>query len=202
MCDTFPVIRLNGIITAVINAGTDSVRILPVPRARLEGRQHANVNQRASCSVTGTIPASSDGKITSRNSRPATTAVRPAHDRQRNAGRRFNIRRIGTSSVRRIVILPAFPLAVVPTAVVVDLLFLVIFLSPLAGWCQGYAAAGALIYVGVLTSSLARVNWRGILLNLFGVYYRCDDAFSFSITEGIALGFILLRDEDWYRTSA
>ncbi|HGA8983420.1 TPA: adenine permease AdeP, partial [Salmonella enterica subsp. enterica serovar Saintpaul] len=46
------------------------------------------------------------------------------------------------------------------TAVVVGILFLlVIFLSPLAGMVPPYAAAGALIYVGVLmTSSLARVN--------------------------------------------
>ena len=45
-----------------------------------------------------------------------------------------------------------------------DLLFLlVIFLSPLAGMVPGYAAAGALIYVGVLmTSSLARVNWQDL----------------------------------------
>jgi AGZA family xanthine/uracil permease-like MFS transporter len=44
------------------------------------------------------------------------------------------------------------------TAVVVGILFLlVIFLSPLAGMVPAYAAAGALIYVGVLmTSSLAR----------------------------------------------
>ncbi|BES20258.1 adenine permease AdeP [Escherichia fergusonii] len=50
------------------------------------------------------------------------------------------------------------------TAVVVGLLFLlVIFLSPLAEMVPGYAAAGALIYVGVLmTSSLARVNWQDL----------------------------------------
>lgn len=48
------------------------------------------------------------------------------------------------------------------TAVVVGILFLlVIFLSPLAGMVPPYAAAGALIYVGVLmTSSLARVTGR------------------------------------------
>lgn len=47
------------------------------------------------------------------------------------------------------------------TAIVVGVLFLlVIFLSPLAGMVPPYAAAGALIYVGVLmTSSLARVKW-------------------------------------------
>ncbi|EBQ9641353.1 NCS2 family permease, partial [Salmonella enterica subsp. enterica serovar Muenchen] len=50
------------------------------------------------------------------------------------------------------------------TAVVVGILFLlVIFLSPLAGMVPPYAAAGALIYVGVLmTSSLARVNWQDL----------------------------------------
>ncbi len=58
------------------------------------------------------------------------------------------------------------------TAVVVGLLFLlVIFLSPLAGMVPGYAAAGALIYVGVLITAVMM-------------------PFSFSITEGIALGFI------------
>lgn len=47
------------------------------------------------------------------------------------------------------------------TAVVVGILFLlVIFIYPLAGMVPAYAAAGALIYVGVLmTSSLARVKW-------------------------------------------
>ncbi len=79
------------------------------------------------------------------------------------------------------------------TAVVVGLLFLlVIFLSPLAGIVPGYAAAGALIYVCVLmTSSLARVNWQDlILISVPAFITAVMMPFSFSITVGIALGFI------------
>ena len=74
---------------------------------------------------------------------------------------------------------------------VVGLLFLlVIFLSPLAGMVPGYAAAGALIYVGVLmTSSLARVNWQDLTESV-PAFITPMMPFSFSITEGIALGFI------------
>ncbi|WP_347079859.1 adenine permease AdeP [Escherichia coli] len=76
--------------------------------------------------------------------------------------------------------------------VVVGLLFLlVIFLSPLAGMVPGYAAAGALIYVGVLmTSSLARVNWQDLTESVPAFITAVMMPFSFSITEGIALGFI------------
>ncbi|EEE1931907.1 NCS2 family permease [Salmonella enterica subsp. diarizonae] len=78
------------------------------------------------------------------------------------------------------------------TAVVVSLLFLlVIFLSPLAGMVPGYAAAGALIYVGVLmTSSLARVKWQDLTESVPAFITAVMMPFSFSITEGIALGFI------------
>ena len=78
------------------------------------------------------------------------------------------------------------------TAVVVGLLFLlVIFLSPLAEMVPGYAAAGALIYVGVLmTSSLARVNWQDLTESVPAFITAVMMPFSFSITEGIALGFI------------
>ncbi|EGS7010510.1 NCS2 family permease [Salmonella enterica] len=78
------------------------------------------------------------------------------------------------------------------TAVVVGILFLlVIFLSPLAGMVPPYAAAGALIYVGVLmTSSLARVNWQDLTESVPAFITAVMMAFSFSITEGIALGFI------------
>lgn len=77
------------------------------------------------------------------------------------------------------------------TAVVVGLLFLlVIFLSPLADGAS-YAAAGALIYVGVLmTSSLARVNWQDLTESVPAFITAVMMPFSFSITEGIALGFI------------
>ena len=78
------------------------------------------------------------------------------------------------------------------TAVVVGLLFLlVIFLSPLAGMVPAYAAAGALIYVGVLmTSSLARVKWDDLTESVPAFITAVMMPFSFSITEGIALGFI------------
>ena len=78
------------------------------------------------------------------------------------------------------------------TAVVVGLLFLlVIFLSPLAGMVPPYAAAGALIYVGVLmTSSLARVKWDDLTEAVPAFITAVMMPFSFSITEGIALGFI------------
>jgi AGZA family xanthine/uracil permease-like MFS transporter len=77
------------------------------------------------------------------------------------------------------------------TAVVVGLLFLlVIFLSPLAGMVPGYAA-GALIYVGVLmTSSLSRVKWEDLTEAVPAFITAVMMPFSFSITEGIALGFI------------
>ncbi|PWC19466.1 NCS2 family permease [Brenneria corticis] len=78
------------------------------------------------------------------------------------------------------------------TAVIVGLLFLlVIFLSPLAGMVPAYAAAGALIYVGVLmTSSLARVKWDDLTEAVPAFITAVMMPFSFSITEGIALGFI------------
>ncbi|ECF2403137.1 NCS2 family permease [Salmonella enterica subsp. enterica serovar Singapore] len=78
------------------------------------------------------------------------------------------------------------------TAVVVGILFLlVIFLSPLAGMVPPYAAAGALIYVGVLmTSSLERVNWQDLTESVPAFITAVMMPFSFSITEGIALGFI------------
>lgn len=78
------------------------------------------------------------------------------------------------------------------TAVVVGILFLlVIFISPLAGMVPPYAAAGALIYVGVLmTSSLARVNWQDLTESVPAFITAVMMPFSFSITEGIALGFI------------
>lgn len=61
----------------------------------------------------------------------------------------------------------------------------------LAGMVPGYAAAGALIYVGVLmTSSLARVNWQDLTESVPAFITAVMMPFSFSITEGIALGFI------------
>jgi adenine/guanine/hypoxanthine permease len=78
------------------------------------------------------------------------------------------------------------------TAVVVGILFLlVMFISPLAGMVPAYAAAGALIYVGVLmTSSLSRVRWDDLTEAVPAFVTAVMMPFSFSITEGIALGFI------------
>ena len=71
------------------------------------------------------------------------------------------------------------------------LFLLVIFLSPLAGMVPPYAAAGALIYVGVLmTSSLSRVKWEDLTEAVPAFVTAVMMPFSFSITEGIALGFI------------
>ncbi len=78
------------------------------------------------------------------------------------------------------------------TAVVVGILFLLaIFISPLAGMVPAYATAGALIYVGVLmTSSLTRVTWNDLTESVPAFITAVMMPFSFSITEGIALGFI------------
>lgn len=78
------------------------------------------------------------------------------------------------------------------TAVVVGLCFIgVIFLSPLAKMVQPYAVAGALIYVGVLmTSSLSRVKWNDLTEATPAFITAVMMPFTFSITEGIALGFI------------
>lgn len=78
------------------------------------------------------------------------------------------------------------------TAVVVGLLFLLaIFLSPLAAMVPAYATAGALIYVGVLmTSGLAQVRWDDLTEAVPAFMTTVMMPFSFSITEGIALGFI------------
>ena len=77
-------------------------------------------------------------------------------------------------------------------AVVTGILFLlVMFLSPLAAMVPAYAAAGALIYVGVLmTASLARVRWDDLTEAVPAFVTAAMMPFSFSITEGIALGFI------------
>ena len=53
------------------------------------------------------------------------------------------------------------------------------------------ATAGALIFVGVLmTSSLARVNWDDFTESVPAFITTVMMPFTFSITEGIALGFM------------
>ncbi|MCW8332151.1 NCS2 family permease [Photobacterium sp. SDRW27] len=78
------------------------------------------------------------------------------------------------------------------TAIVAGLLFIVvIFFSPLAAMVPGYAVAGALIYVGILMSSgLAKVNWTDMTEAAPAFITTVMMPFSFSITEGIATGFI------------
>ncbi|PSU33182.1 NCS2 family permease [Photobacterium lutimaris] len=78
------------------------------------------------------------------------------------------------------------------TAIVAGLLFIVvIFFSPLAAMVPGYAVAGALIYVGILMSSgLAKVKWDDMTEAAPAFITTVMMPFSFSITEGIATGFI------------
>ena len=78
------------------------------------------------------------------------------------------------------------------TAVVIGLLFLLtIFFSPLAGMVPAYATAGALVYVGILmASSLIKVQWDDLTEATPAFITAAMMPFTYSITEGIAFGFI------------
>ncbi|MBM5575363.1 NCS2 family permease [Deefgea sp. CFH1-16] len=78
------------------------------------------------------------------------------------------------------------------TAIVVGVLFLLaVFFSPLAAMVPGYAAAGAMIFVGVLMcSELAKVNWEDLTEAVPSFIAAVMMPFTFSITEGVAMGFI------------
>ena len=78
------------------------------------------------------------------------------------------------------------------TAVVIGLLFLLtLFLSPLAGMVPGYATAGALLYVAVLMmGSMVRVDWDDLTEAGPVAITALMMPLSFSISNGIALGFI------------
>lgn len=78
------------------------------------------------------------------------------------------------------------------TALVVGLLFLLtIFFSPLASVVPPYATAGALVYVGILmASSLIRVQWDDLTEATPAFITAAMMPFTYSITEGIAFGFI------------
>ncbi|URL02974.1 NCS2 family permease [Avibacterium sp. 20-126] len=78
------------------------------------------------------------------------------------------------------------------TAVVVGMLFLLtIFFSPLASVVPAYATAGALVYVGILmASSLIRVQWEDLTEATPAFITAAMMPFTYSITEGIAFGFI------------
>ena len=71
------------------------------------------------------------------------------------------------------------------------LFLLAIFFSPVAAMVPAYAAAGALIYVGVLMcSELTRVKWQDLTEAVPAFMTAVMMPYSFSITEGIAVGFI------------
>ena len=77
-------------------------------------------------------------------------------------------------------------------AVGVGVLFLLaMFFSPLAKMVPAYATAGALIYVGVLmVEELVRVPWEDLSEAVPAFVATVMMPFSFTITEGIAAGFI------------
>lgn len=78
------------------------------------------------------------------------------------------------------------------TAVVVGGLFLIsLFFAPLAGSIPAYATAGALLYVAVLMAgSLAHANWEDPTDAAPVLIAALAMPLTFSIAEGIALGFI------------
>lgn len=78
------------------------------------------------------------------------------------------------------------------TAVVVGILFLLtIFFSPLAAVVPAYATAGALVFVGILmASSLIKVQWNDLTEATPAFITAAMMPFTYSITEGIAFGFI------------
>ncbi|WP_148253834.1 NCS2 family permease [Aidingimonas lacisalsi] len=78
------------------------------------------------------------------------------------------------------------------TAVVVAVLFLVsLFFAPLAGSIPAYATAGALLYVAVLMAgSLAHADWEDATEAAPVLIAALAMPLTFSIAEGIALGFI------------
>ncbi|MDU4463973.1 NCS2 family permease [Haemophilus parahaemolyticus] len=78
------------------------------------------------------------------------------------------------------------------TAVVVGMLFLLtIFFSPLASVVPVYATAGALVFVGILmASSMIEVKWDDLTEATPAFITTAMMPFTYSITEGIAFGFI------------
>lgn len=78
------------------------------------------------------------------------------------------------------------------TAVTVGVLFLLcMFFSPLAGMVPAYATAGALVYVAVLmVGSLTRIDWDDLTEAGPVLITTIMMPLSFSIANGIALGFI------------
>ncbi len=78
------------------------------------------------------------------------------------------------------------------TAVVVALLFLAaLFFAPLASSVPSFATAPALIFVSILmTRGLAEINWDDLTESAPAVLCALAMPFSFSIANGIAVGFV------------
>ena len=78
------------------------------------------------------------------------------------------------------------------TTLVVGLLFLITtFFSPIAAIVPAYATAGALVYVSILMlSGLERLNWSNTSELIPALIIVVMIPLSFSIADGIALGFI------------
>ena len=78
------------------------------------------------------------------------------------------------------------------TAVIVGIFFLIsIFFSPLASIIPTFATAGALIYVAILMlSGMEKLNWSEITELLPALIIIVMIPLTFSIANGIALGFI------------
>ena len=78
------------------------------------------------------------------------------------------------------------------TSIVVGLLFLfAMFLSPLASIIPPYATAGALIYVAILMlSGMEKLNWSSTVELLPALIIIVMIPLTFSIADGIALGFL------------
>ena len=78
------------------------------------------------------------------------------------------------------------------TAVIVGFLFvLAMFLSPLASIIPAYATAGALVYVAILMlCGMEKLNWSHVTELLPALVIMIMIPLTFSIADGIALGFL------------
>ncbi len=78
------------------------------------------------------------------------------------------------------------------TAVVVAILFLLaLFLSPLADTIPAYATAPALLFVACLMAQgITEVDWEDVTEYVPAVVLAMTMPFTFSITDGLAFGFI------------
>ncbi len=78
------------------------------------------------------------------------------------------------------------------TAVTVAVLFLAaLFFSPLADTVPGYATAPALLFVAcIMAQGIAEIDWSDVTEYVPAVVLALTMPFSFSITDGLAAGFI------------